>query len=333
MQTHPVTDSARPELVENLIRLLGQLAERLGVLEELAPQEAGNPDKAKQAGDAINLAISLCDTMGLIRAEAAIPKLNQLLSLSHRRLRVEAAAALARLRDEHGLTSLVEMASEPLVRLRVVAYAAELGVLDQVAEQYRSAESKAQAEMVVCLADASYFGMPPKLCELVEHRLLYWPGYDNQVDCYLFRFEYQFADGEYTGFGIVGPLTHCLSVDMSGLSVDDIFALFAGWQAQHEEISIRAIDPANPDQATLVARFQRRLSDAGYHNISPELMGIFFGERCLVATADHDEPGIVVVEPNEIHWFPRNAAGNLLSPEDAFSIFQGRKMLDTFNSD
>ncbi|MCU0716200.1 MAG: HEAT repeat domain-containing protein, partial [Pirellula sp.] len=68
---------------------------------------------------------------------ACIGKLNQALDLKHRRIRTEAAFALGKLGEQHGIDALVEMAIDPAVRTRVIAYAEELGCIDKIDEQYR----------------------------------------------------------------------------------------------------------------------------------------------------------------------------------------------------
>ena len=65
----------------------------------------------------------------------------------------EAAAALARLGDEDGKQELVALAAEPVARLRVLAYARELNLLDEVEENYRSPVAEAEAELCAWLAE------------------------------------------------------------------------------------------------------------------------------------------------------------------------------------
>ncbi len=161
------------------------------------------------------------------------------MELQHRRLRVEAAAALARLGDQQGEQTLVELASEPVVRLRVVHYAEELGLGESIPEEYPSDIAIAEAELVTHLAQPTAIGTPPSRCELVDTRSLYWPGYEEPRNCYLFRFTYSFrsdsgTDCRVSNIGIAGPV-HRTSVqgDVSELPVDEIYALFAGCHAEH----------------------------------------------------------------------------------------------------
>ena len=54
------------------------------------------------AEDGVGLAVALCDALAQIGNKEAIGKLYQAMDLSHRRLRTEAAAALAKLGEEAG---------------------------------------------------------------------------------------------------------------------------------------------------------------------------------------------------------------------------------------
>lgn len=243
-------------------------------------------------------------------------------------------SALARLHDESGAETLVSLAAESSVRLTVLAYAQELGLLDQIDAAYRSDEARAEAELVRVLSEPSHFGYPPSKCELLDVRKLCWPSYDEPVDCYLFKFSYTFPNGEYTNVGIAGPATHAFGNDLSILAPSEIYAAFAGWQAEHEEIQELEIDPANPHQATEVERYTRRLSDQGFTEIEPSFIGLFFGERSLIARVKFEgRPGFGVVSDAEIHWIPQVDSNRGLSAEVAYAIYKGKRLLRTFNQD
>src|SRR5205823_1868914 len=103
-----------------LIELLGQLVGTLGQLTEQAPSEGQSmADIGRQVSQSVSLAVSLCDALALIGDQGAVGKLYQALDLGHRRLRTEAAAALARLGEERGREELIKLAAEPVARLRV----------------------------------------------------------------------------------------------------------------------------------------------------------------------------------------------------------------------
>ncbi|MDX1943982.1 MAG: HEAT repeat domain-containing protein [Pirellulaceae bacterium] len=320
-----------------LIALLGDLALTLGRLEE-QPDEAGlSPvELSRRVSSSVALAVSLCDALAQIGDPAAIGKLNQVVGLAHRRLRTEAAAALAKLGDDDGVTELVRLAEQPVARLRVLAYAQDLGLLDKIEPQWRTPQARAESELVVWLAEPTQFGIPPTRVELFDQRRQFWPGYAAPVDCWLFRFTYVVADeaGErsYSNIGIAGPAAHALVADLSDLSPDDIYAAYAGWQAEHEDIREYDVARLSQSEKLEVERLARRLHDAGYEAIEPREMGYFFGEKALIALASRQGvSGVAVADFTEIAFFPQRHSRRPLGPREAYGIFKGRKLLKTFN--
>jgi hypothetical protein len=325
---HPGT-----ERLDELLTLLGGLVGRLGRLESSSPDETETPEKLnKKVSDGVGLAVSLCDAVALIGDQSAVGKLYQAMDLGHRRLRAEAAAALARLGENAGVEALVDLAAEPVVRLRVLAYCEELGVLENVDAKYTTAQSQAEAELALWLAQPAQMGIPPTKCELVDQRTQYWPGYDDPVDCFLFRFTYKIGDVEFSNIGIAGPLTHAFGADFSDLPPVDIYAAFAGWHAEHEEIFEVDVDRLNDLQRTDVVRLERRLRDEGCDAIQPVTLGFFLGDRLLVAKAMRDGiPGVAVVDDVQLHWYPLGVNRRPLGSQEAYCIHKGRKLLQTFN--
>jgi hypothetical protein len=285
----------------------------------------------------VALAVSLCDALGLIGDPAAAGKLHQALELRHRRLRTEAAAALVRLGDPAGVEELKRMAAEPVARLRALAYAQELGVADKIDPQYKTPVARAEAELIAWLAEPTQFGIPPTGCELVDRRKQYWPGFEEPVECFLFRFTYAFSlDGQsqrsFSNVGIVGPLVHAFTADLADLSPQDIYAAYAGWQAEHEEIREYDVARLSKSEKLEVVRLERRLHDAGYSEIEPQQMGYFFGEKALVALARRgDVRGVAVVDFQDIAFFPQRHAQRSLGVREAYCIYKGRKLLKVFN--
>jgi hypothetical protein len=247
-------------------------------------------------------------------------------------LRTEAVAALARLGEEAGVEALVALAAEPVVRLRVLTYAAELGCLDQVDERYQSGAARAEAELALWLAQPSQMAVPPNSCEVVDQRTQYWPGYDEPVDCYLVRFVYLIGDTELSNIGIAGPLAHAFAADLSDLPPDDIYAAFAGWQAEHDEIRESAPEDLSGRQQIDVLRLQRGLADQGYTAVEPQTWGLFFGDSVLVAQARYNGmPGVAVTDGQQTCWWPQAASRRPIGPLEAYCIYKGRKLLQTFN--
>ena len=322
-----------------LIQLLGSLTHSLQMLEERPEDFAETPQQLGQrVAHSVSLAVSLSDALALIGDDRAVPKLHQALSLSHRRVRTEAAAALARFGEKLGEDTLIELAAEPSARLRVLAYADELKLTAKIPPQHRTLAARAESELVVWLAEPTQFGVPPTQLELVDQRRMHWPGYAGEVDCFLFRFSYHLtlADGKqrsYSNVGIAGPLAHAFTADLADLPPDDIYSAFAGWQAEHEDIKQYDVVRLSKAEQLEVVRLQRRLHDAGYTDIEPLQMGYFFGEKALLATASRDgAAGVAVADFEDISFYPARQPRRSLGIEEAYAIYKGRKLLRAFNA-
>jgi hypothetical protein len=330
---HPAADRAA-----QLASLLGEVVQSLARLAE-DPQSTGlSPvEISRRVASSVALAVSLCDALALLGERTAIGKLHQALTLAHRRVRTEAAAALIKLGDDAGATELVNLAEEPVARLRVLAYAKELGLLGKIDPQWQTPVARAEAELAVWLAEPTQFGIPPAAIELFDEREQFWPGYAKPIDCFLFRFTYAITiegEGErsFSNIGIAGPLTHAFLADLTDLSPDDIYAAFAGWQAEHEEIREYDVARLSKSERLEAERLVRRLHDAGYTAIEPQRMGYFFGEKALVALARHGGlAGVAVVDFQEITFFPERHSQRPLEATECFSIYKGRRLLRSFN--
>ncbi len=318
---------------EQLIELLGAVVGRLSRMEEDPTEFAATSDEiAQQISDAIALAVALCDALALIGDRDAIGKLYQALEVRHRRLHTEAAAALARFDEQAGKDALVALASEPVARLRVLAYAEELGMTDKVDEQYTTSMARAEAELALWLAQPSQMGIPPTQLELLDSRTQYWPGYDEPVESFLFRFTYPLPTGDYSNVGIAGPLTHAFGADLLDLPPDDIYAAFAGWHVEHEDIFEMDAASLTEAQRLEVTRLERRLRDQDYDAVQPTIFGMFLGDKVLVARAVREgHAGIAVVDDHEAIWFPTRNPARPIGSHEACCIYKGRRLLRTFN--
>jgi hypothetical protein len=321
-----------------LIALLGEIVQSLArLVEDPASAAAPAAQISQRVAGQVALAVSLCDALGLIGDRDAIGKLNQALALSHRRLRTEAAAALARLGDADGASELVKLAEEPVARLRVLAYARELGLQGKIEPHLQSPQARAEAELAVWLAEPTQFGVPPLSMELFDQRRQFWPGFSEPVDCFLFRFTYAVTvegDGErsFSNIGIAGPLAHAFLADLADLPPDDIYAAFAGWQAEHAEIREYDVARLSKSEKLEAERLIRRLHDAGYDEIEPQTMGYFFGDKALVVTAQREAmTGIAVADFQEIAFFPQRHSRRPLGPAECYDLYKGRKLLRSFN--
>lgn len=327
LTSHPAGDRR-----EQLAILLGGLASQLAEWESSGAEST--PQSAAALEDSVALAVALCDAIGLIGDPQYRGRLQQAMELKHRRIRTEAAAALARLGDEQGARELLQMTAEPVVRLRAIAFATELGLDEQIPPPFLTPFSRAESELALWLAQPTQFGIPPTHCELVDERSLFWPGYDTPQDCFLLRFSYVFGESEYANVGIAGPTTHAFAADVQSLTADDQYALFAGWDVEHEEIYEIPADGLNDELKREAARLETRLRTSGYEGIEPVLLGYFFGQRALAVRAvKQGEPALAVVDDQEILSRSPGSGPRPLQPEDIYCLYKGRLLLRSFARD
>lgn len=316
-----------------LANLLGGLVGRLARLEEHPAEFAASPaDLNAMVGESVGLIVAIVHALALIGEANVTGKLHQALALGHRRVRTEAAFALAQLGDDTGVEVLAHMATEPVVRTCALAYLDELGKLDRVAEQVRTSVARAEGELAARLALPTYFGAPPTALELVDASRRAWPGYAEPVDCYLFRYEYRWGDRSLSGIGMAGPLVHAFRADLADLPPDDIYAAYAGWGTEHPEIAEIEADELSPDQQAAWNDARQRLVEQGYPSPRLVKLGRFFGEEHFVAAAQREgRPGTVIVTDDQIEWHVH--AGTPRSPGDDefYCIFKGRKLLRAFH--
>lgn len=324
---HPARQRA-PEL----IALLSGLTEGLRRLEENPRQVASTPvELQRRLAESVALVAPLCEALALIGDEAAVGKLYQVLSLGHRRLRVVAASALARLGDSTGSTALVELAAEPVVRSLALASLDELGQTDRVDARYRSGAARAEGDLAEYLAHPARFSLPPAELELIDATRQPWPGHSQPVDCFLFRFEYALPQGEFSGVGIAGPVTHALYADLEDLSPDDIYAVYAGWFAEHEEISETSAEELDSAHQVEWQALQTQLDAQGFQNLRLAKVGHFFGQNLYVAAGRRDgRSGVLILDEDQPHWFPSPPSARPLGTSEFYWLFKGRRILHTF---
>lgn len=321
-------------MLDALTQLLGQVSSRLGFFED-NPRAFGDdvPTVQKRLGEAVALAVSICDSLALIGDDSVIGKLNQTVQLRHRRVQCEAAGALAKLGDPAGRKRIVELADDPAARLRAIAYADELHFGDEIDEKLRSPESTAEAEMALWLSQPHQMGVPPTHVEVAESRRLLWPSFNDPVDVTLVRFEYNIGDRHYSNIGMTGPAVYTLGCDLGDMPTDDIFAIYAGWHVDHEDIFSVPAEAFNEAQTRAMETFSQHLQHLGYDDIKPALLGLFLDERAGVFTATREGTQCVVTTDG-LETIDHAIAGRSrpMSAEDLFNLYKGRKMLRTFNS-
>lgn len=315
--------------VDRLSSLLSGVVMRLARLEERPDEFAQSPAELNQiVSDSTGLVVALTNALALIGDRRVTGKLHQTLELSHRRIRTEAASALATLGDERGTEVLVEMAAEPVVRLRALSTLDALDQLEKVPEEHRSAEARAEAELAVRLALPTYFGTPPKRLALVDSCRRHWPGYAEAVDCYLFRYEYDFGGRPLEGIGIAGPVVHAFRADLADLAPSDIYAAYAGWATEHEEIREQSAESLTDRERSEWTERRGALVGMGYHDPQLVKVGQFFGQRhSIAASRHHGQPGILVDDGRKVEWFSSTGAARSVGADEAYFIVKGRKLL------
>lgn len=267
----------------DLVSLLGGIVQRLSVMEE-DPSKFGQQasEVQKILFDSVSLCVSLCHTLSFLDNDACIGKLMQASELRHRRIRTEAAFALAKLKHPRGTELLIELAADPASRSRAIAYAAELGCSEQIDEKYKSILAQAEAQLAQWLAQVEQMGIAPSRLEFLEQRTLPWPGFEIPQECFLFRFGYSMADGEFSNVGIAGPVAKAFSQDLANISTDDAFAIFAGWDIEHPEIyeqDARRLPIAVQEQ---VREWIEGSLQNEFDTVEPVFVGSFFEQQVLV---------------------------------------------------
>ena len=327
--THPAN-----EQFEKLNSLLSTVSERLQQLQDTPPEtNEQRLELGKQVTESVAICIALCDALACIGNKKAVASLNKALQVEHRRLRVEAAAALAKLGVEDAKKVLTAMAAEPVERLRVLAYARELGVLDEVDEEFSNIVAQAEAEFVTHLAQPTQLGIAPQHIELLDQREQAWPGFEEPRNCFLFQFLYQFPSGEFTNIGIAGPVVMTFDCDLTTLAHDDIYALFAGWHVDHPDIFPTEANRVAGQDSLQLQRMLRSLTDSEeFEEAYPAILGTLLERRFLVASAMRKgENGWAMVSEDEVSWIDVGNPERPIGAGEAFYLFVGRALLRSFN--
>lgn len=324
---------AATDRLPQLNQLLAQLCSNLTQIEsgKISPNIDAQAIN-RQVADSVALIVALCDLFALVEYEPAVQNIITAMTLRHRRVQTESAAALARLGYPQGQTALVAMAQEPVSRLRVLAYAEELGFLDKISLELQGEISVAESKLAIWLSEAEQMGLAPTTITLVDNCEMYWPSYEHPVQCFLFRYSYGRGENAHANIGICGPLTHAFAADIRHLTPEDCYAVFAGWQTTHQEIFLMNVDQADALHGSEMRRLQSLLAEQQLDDVNIETAASFFGEIVLVATAVQDQsPGTVVVDQQDVIWVPAGNADAPLDWELALAIWRGRRLLATFN--
>lgn len=315
-----------------LLALMGGLVQQLGVLEE-NPAKFGNSVEAIQKilFDSVSLCVSLCHTFGLVGNPDAIGKLNQAIQLSHRRIRTEAAFALAKLGDKKGEQQLLELAADISSRHRAIVYAEELGIENRIDDRWTTAAAIAESQLANWLAQNEQMGVVPARMELLDQRTLGWPGFDRPQECFLFRYEYDMHDSVYSNVGFSGPMCHTFAQDLANISLDDTYAIFLGNDIDHPDAYEL---PPNSIDARIVERTQRLLEalPTNVEMVEPLLCGCFFEHfGVLGRVAINGDLRIAVVSEDERITCEPFTTKNQADPMLTYWLWRGRTFLESIS--
>lgn len=322
------------EHTPRLTSLLEQVVQRLRDIEQGRSPAAANPAVLQVVvADSVALVVSLCDTLAMCNDLSSADAIAQAMRLRHRRVQCEAAAALARMGTELGRQRLIELAAEPVMRQRVLAYAEELELLHEIPEQQRSDLALAESQLALWLADPQRVGLAPSRLELVEFRELNWPSYEHPVGVYLFRYYYGAGPDATNNIGIVGPMVHAFERDIGALSIEDVLAAFAGWQAVHEDIFEVSIAELRERHPQLIATRECLLAGKEFDDVQWLFAGSMMGEWILVGAARlANERGFIMLDEQRVTWFA-SGTDQEMTGEWAYMVYRGRRMLQAFNDD
>jgi hypothetical protein len=327
LPVHPGT-ARRSEFEALLSGLIGQLAR----LEQSASDRT--PEQLRTAiSEAEALCTSLCRTLALLPGQIEAQRLRPALKIRHRRMRTAIAALLARQHDPEGVEVLLGMTAEPLVRREALVAADELGLKDRVPWQFTTSEAWAEAELAAWLAEPAQFGVAPTRVEALDSRRMFWPGFEQPIDCTLVEYEYQLAGGRLRGVGIAGPATYAVTADVEGLSPDDLYALYAGWQAEHPEMRETPAADLSPGELQAWETMAQLLATEGFEQVELVKRAAFFGELDWVATAQRDgQRGVLVVSGTSAEFIVTPGGPRALNAEQVYWLHRGRRILATFNA-
>lgn len=283
---------------DSLLTLLGGVTQQLASMEE-NPRRFSNSVAEIQRilFNSVSLVVSLCDFFALSGDSRAIGKLTQALDLSHRRIKVEAAFALAKLGEERARDLLLEMVSDDASRPRILAYAQELGIEARIDPQWLSSLAKAKSDLAIWLSQPDQFSIPPHHLELVEQRTLVWPGFEGPQECFLIRFEYYLGETTHSNIGFSGPFSQAFSLDLNHLSPDRCFEIFLAHDVEDPSEARYRWDRIPTFASREANRLMEELSGQGFQEIQGLAYCEFLGHRAVLCAAV-DSQGV----PQVIAW-------------------------------
>jgi hypothetical protein len=281
VQPHPAA-----ERFDSLLSLTGSVTQQLASLEENPNKFAGTVAEVQRIlFDSVSLLVSLCDYLGLMGDPRAIGKLTQALDLRHRRIKAEAAFALAKLGEERAKELLVEMVSDDACRLRVLAYATELGIEEKIDTEWTNSLSTARADLALWLSQPEQFSIPPHDMTLIEQRTLPWPGFEGPQECFLLRFQYRLGEEKHENIAFSGPFPAAVAFDLTGLSNDQCYELFLANDVEDASERRMAWSQLTSREQSRADEAIEGLRERGYHDVTPKGVFEFLGRRSVFCEA------------------------------------------------
>jgi hypothetical protein len=282
---HPAADR-----FDSLLGIFGAVTLQLQALEE-DPRKFSDNVQAIQRMlfDAVSLLVSACDYFALMGEPRAIGKLNQAIELKHRRIKLEAAYALAKLGELRAVDLIVELLQDDSSRARAVAYLHELSADDRIGPEWTTSLAKAKSDLALWLSQPEQFAIPPSRIELVEQRTMLWPGFEGPQECFLLQFDYGTGEGTYSNVGFSGPFASAMSLDMKSFSNDAAFAMYLASDVEDPSESRVAWESLPESQKNSYADWLGDLESKGFDEIKPLARLRCLGAEALLCQGTSDE--------------------------------------------
>jgi len=156
------------------------------------------------------------------------------LALSHVAVDVqlEAAWALARIREQAGVDQLVGWTKNVHYSTRACSYLEELGLGEHIPAETQESDFKAMAEMSDWLAHPNELGRHPDQLELVKKWHLHWPPTKDKRELWLFHYQVSGESGPETGHGLVGSVTWSFFDSNDGHTPIQVLASHCAWEME-----------------------------------------------------------------------------------------------------
>ena len=278
------------EKLDTFLNLFGAVTQQLLSLEE-NPRKFSDSVAAVQRilFDSVSLLVSMCDAFAFIGDAKAIGKLNQAIELKHRRIKLEAAYALAKLGETRAIDLLVELLQDDSSRGRAVAYLQELSAEDRIGPEWTTSLAKAKSDLALWLSQPEQFAIPPTRIELIEQRTIHWPGFEGPQECFLLQFEYGIGENSYSNVGFSGPFACAVSLDLKSLNTDSLFAIFLGNDVDDPTETRIAWESLSEPAKQVLRSWIDELEDKGFHQIEPIAKLQCLGHESVLCRAMSDE--------------------------------------------